>query len=430
MSIAGLSRIKSEELDEYDALQRKLLESSWRLLRQYKLQDSYMLTQNGLDDFYRAVQESDSSKRLRMLRSIEGDFVMYSPYWFYRAKAAHDSGNADEEARSFAKFNEVWRPILRKDPYKLEALKFRINELVSFGINDDNNAEIFLCLLQFEQHTQRNDWASHIYAGMLYFTIGCKDKAVNCVMCNIDFGYETDASQAALSRFETELPYFQFAYFIDNANNGDVIAQSFLGYIYEQGEEVKQNLSEAAKWYLKAAEHGYAAAQYFLGRIYEKEQNYSEAMKLYRKAAEHKYIYTPAQLYLDLTRMYYFGEGVQQNYFEAFKWCRKAAELGDANAQFVLGVMYSNGKGTEQNDAEAVKWYLEAAEQGHAKAEYNLGCMYENGCGAEKNPAEAQKWYHRAKEHGQEQPQEPRINLAAMAGGLYTSEGGSIDDSD
>ncbi len=158
---------------------------------------------------------------------------MYSPYWFYRAKAAHDSGNADEEARSFAKFNEVWRPILRKDPYKLEALKFRINELVSFGINDDNDAEIFECLSQLEQHTQRNDWANHIYAGMLYFTIGCKDKAVNCVMCNIDFGYETEASQAALSRFETELPYLKFAYFIDSANNGDVIAQCLLGHIYE-----------------------------------------------------------------------------------------------------------------------------------------------------------------------------------------------------
>ncbi|MBQ3450075.1 MAG: hypothetical protein IJG34_09310, partial [Synergistaceae bacterium] len=34
-------RLNSEELDEYDELQRKLLDSSWKLLRQYKLPDSY-----------------------------------------------------------------------------------------------------------------------------------------------------------------------------------------------------------------------------------------------------------------------------------------------------------------------------------------------------------------------------------------------------
>lgn len=415
-------KLKTEELNEYDELQRKLLESSWKLLRQYKLPDSYMLTQNALDDFYRAVQESDPSKRLRMLRSVESDFVMYSPYWFCRAKAAHDSDNHEEEVFSFRKFNEVWRPVLRKDPYKLEALKFRINELVNSGVKDDDDGEIFVCLSEFEQHTQRNDWANHIYASMLYFTLGHKEKALNCVMCNIDFGYETEASQAVLSRFENELPYLKFSYFIYNAEKGNAIAQCFLGYTYEKGVEVKQNLSEAVNWYLKSAEQGYASAQYFLGLIYEREQNYSEAMKWYRKAAEQKYIYAPAKFYLDIARMYYFDEGVEKDFYEAFKYSYNAAELGDANAQFVLGFMYSNAEGTAQDYEEAVKCYLKAAEQGHAKAQYNLGFMYENGYGVPQDKTEAEKWYRKAAENGftDTQKKTERLNLAAMAGGLDT----------
>lgn len=279
----GHLKLKHEELDEYDELQRKLLNSSWQLLREYGIPGSYILTQNGLDDFYRALQESDSSTRLRMLRHLERDFSMYYPYWFYRAQAAHDSGNHEEEENSFSKFNEVWRGVLKKDPYKLEALKFKINELVSSGVTAENVGEILRHLSEFERHTQRNDWVSHIYAGMLYFTLGDKEKAIECVICNKDFGYETESSQAVLTRFETEkvdaaaqfnigtMYYFGYGVDIDKpkaikwyrkaAELGDAQAQFNLGVMYDNGEGVAPDKTEAVKWYRKAAEQGLAAAQ-------------------------------------------------------------------------------------------------------------------------------------------------------------------------
>ena len=57
----GQLRLRQEELNEYDALQRKLLDSLWKLLRQYKLPDSYRLTQKGLDNFYMALLFRDVS---------------------------------------------------------------------------------------------------------------------------------------------------------------------------------------------------------------------------------------------------------------------------------------------------------------------------------------------------------------------------------
>ena len=38
--------------------------------------------------------------------------------------------------------------------------------------------------------------------------------------------------------------------------------------MYSKGEGVKQDYFEAAKWYRKAAEQGYASAQYNLGVMY------------------------------------------------------------------------------------------------------------------------------------------------------------------
>ena len=49
------------------------------------------------------------------------------------------------------------------------------------------------------------------------------------------------------------------------AETGDASAQNRLGLIYQNGEGVPQDDAEAIKWYLKAAEHGYTAAQNNLG---------------------------------------------------------------------------------------------------------------------------------------------------------------------
>ena len=43
----------------------------------------------------------------------------------------------------------------------------------------------------------------------------------------------------------------------------------------------------------------------------------------------------------------------------------EAAELGNADAQFGLGVMYDEGLGVPQNHTEAVKWFRLADEQGN-----------------------------------------------------------------
>ena len=63
------------------------------------------------------------------------------------------------------------------------------------------------------------------------------------------------------------------------------------------------------KWYRKAAEQNYAAAQYNLGLCYE------------------------------------HGEGVAADQVEAAKWYRKAAEQNDVDAQYNLGMCYERADG-------------------------------------------------------------------------------------
>lgn len=198
-------RLKRDELSEYDGLQRRLLDSSWKLLRQYGLQDDYRITQDGLMKFSEAMKESDPSKRHRMLKYLEREFSVYAPYWFYRAESLRLSGDNGGAEEYFAKFAEVWRPVLRKDPYMAEYMKFKIEGLMRGGINPNNAGEILKCLEVMRANSPIDEWANNIYMGMVYFALGYKDKAEECVMCNIDFRFETETSGRLLAYFGGEI---------------------------------------------------------------------------------------------------------------------------------------------------------------------------------------------------------------------------------
>jgi TPR repeat protein len=69
------------------------------------------------------------------------------------------------------------------------------------------------------------------------------------------------------------------------------------------------------------------------------------------------------------------------------------ANIGDADAQFGLGVMFDNGQGVAQDIKQALHWWTLAAERGSANAQYNLGFMYRNGKGVVQDFNQALRWY-------------------------------------
>ena len=78
-----------------------------------------------------------------------------------------------------------------------------------------------------------------------------------------------------------------------------------------------------------------------------------------------------------------------------------AAELGDAVAQFQLGLMYASGFGDfEEDDAEALRWYRRSAEQEFARAQSKLGNAYAYGVGLEQDFTQAATWCRLGAEQG------------------------------
>lgn len=186
------------------------------------------------------------------------------------------------------------------------------------------------------------------------------------------------------------------------ATEGNVQAAYDLGYYYQFGQYVEQDVERAATWYKMVAMEGYAEGLCALGKLYYEygegvQRNKLTAGILFQKAAYAGNI--EAMSYLG---MMYWNE---ETYEKAKEWYETVADMGSSaesgsltefyvsDAMYELGNMYRYGFGVEKNYVVAKEWYERAAEKDCGPAMYSLGSMYENGEGVEINTELAQEWY-------------------------------------
>ena len=90
----------------------------------------------------------------------------------------------------------------------------------------------------------------------------------------------------------------------------------------------------------------------------------------------------------------------EEDYARAWEIWSAEAEKGDADAQYLTGLLHEEGRGVDADPAEAAAWYLRAAEQGHAAAQNNLGLLYYDGRGVERSHEEAARWFSASASQG------------------------------
>ena len=206
--LARQRQLQKDELEDYQKLQKKFFGIVPKLLKRYDLPDKYRLTENNIEAFFSASAESEASRRWEMLRDreLEDNFYRYPPYWFFRAQAAQEMGNLDETRACFDKFDEVWRPVLRKDSCKLEAAKFRFQELWQKQPMDNLAMETKQAMLEqldlIRENTPLSDWPNNLFIGTAYCALDKKDEGISLVKRNINFGYETELSSKFLEKLQ------------------------------------------------------------------------------------------------------------------------------------------------------------------------------------------------------------------------------------
>lgn len=160
------------------------------------------------------------------------------------------------------------------------------------------------------------------------------------------------------------------------AANGDPAAEFQVALRFAEGKGVKQDLSEAARWYQRSAARGYAPAQYRLGTLYER------------------------------------GLGVKMYRGRAMAWYRSAAEKGNVKAMHNLAVL--NASGNRANYRTAAYWFAEAAARGLGDSQYNLAVLYETGRGVDRDLRRAFMWFALAARGGDKEATDRRDRVKVM----------------
>ena len=134
------------------------------------------------------------------------------------------------------------------------------------------------------------------------------------------------------------------------------------------GNGTPQDQKAAAALFERAAEAGFAPAQFKLGVLYQKglavEQDRTAAKRWYAAAAQAG----NARAAHNLGVMDADASDGKPDYADAAKWFRRAAEMGVRDSQFNLATLYARGLGVEQDMRQAWFWFSLAATQGDAEA--------------------------------------------------------------
>ena len=170
-------------------------------------------------------------------------------------------------------------------------------------------------------------------------------------------------------------------------------AAYFLGKLYEKGQHVPQNLSEAVRLYTLSAEQDNDFAAYRLGKLYLGGEgilkDVEAAIRWLAFAADRKNPFAEYALGI----LYLKGEDIPKNVPKALEYLKRSAAQGNQFAQYRLGKVYLMGEHVQKDIPAALQFLTDAAEQGNQYAQYTLGKLYLMGKDVPRDKEAAVRWF-------------------------------------
>ena len=244
-----------------------------------------------------------------------------------------------------------------------ETAKYQVNRIVHTAEPTQEVLDELRVLADtIQDYAPEDDWSSNIFAGLLYFALRDREKAIACVEENILFEYEKDISGSVLEEMnkgaadftfsgiakslrKTELEY-QRSNFIESIKDSELSTvltkyfascdiEAFAGFEYLINGEFK----ESKQYFGKLEE--YCGGLYILGTMYAKglevEKDYKRASEYYEKAA----MLVHLQSQYELGNLYYDGgPNLKRDYMKAYTWYEIVSHVYDGAALYWFMPIY------------------------------------------------------------------------------------------
>ncbi len=169
-------------------------------------------------------------------------------------------------------------------------------------------------------------------------------------------------------KYERALRLFQRA-----SDDGNIVADWYLGHMYRQGRGVRQDDASAFTYYSRVADH------------YDPDEDDKNRLRITVDAMVR---------IADYQRLGAVNAGLQPDPQAAARaYLKIATTYGHPAAHFALGVMSIRGEGVKKNPQQGLKWLMAAARKRYAPAEAYLGELYWEGRLVRGDRTRAVMWY-------------------------------------
>jgi tetratricopeptide (TPR) repeat protein len=170
----------------------QFLSTFWKLARERKIPDKWLVRNQDLLRLDVAMQERDFAVRLRVLKRMEEFMSCYPPYWYYVARTQQALGDLEQAADTYNKLLEVGRGHFRKDDMLAAGMANRA--IILDYLKRPEAIDTAGKALGFSTDV----WEANLMCAQVLGRAGRTPEAEDAILRNLDVDLERDQSLLAL----------------------------------------------------------------------------------------------------------------------------------------------------------------------------------------------------------------------------------------
>jgi hypothetical protein len=170
----------------------QFLDTFWKLARDRKIPDRWLVRNQDLSKLDAAMRERDLLVRLRVLKRMQDFMSYYPPYWYYVARTQQALGHLTSAAGTYEKLLTLGQGHFRKDDMLAAGLANRA--MIQDYLHQPCAAETALKALGFSTDV----WEANLMCAHVLGHNGRMAEAEDAVLRNLDVNLEREQSVVAL----------------------------------------------------------------------------------------------------------------------------------------------------------------------------------------------------------------------------------------
>jgi len=157
--------IDKNDIETLDGLNQDLLDSQWRIVQRYKINDYDRVTSRLISQMIEHFKDPDKKRRYEFFALHEKEYRTFTRYWYYRAVAAFEIGLKGDAYKSIENFQRNFLQIVRNDKIAALVAMMKVQMLLERRWVD---SEIRKQLVIIENNATLDDWNLLYFCGLVY----------------------------------------------------------------------------------------------------------------------------------------------------------------------------------------------------------------------------------------------------------------------